>query len=234
MRLRQEQLRVEQEKLRLHELRQRIFRSSDAWYQRGSAAGLMMHAMGYEMADILPSSESIHTVVYADLEENSAAWEHLSAAIVTLAESLGYTLERQFATEYGSVFKRGFWKRVVTSDEARYYEATLQQALGLRAATLAQAEVDSKQAAAAAGLIDSLAPISTACVKVGSVLVLKYALTPGSDPVLLVRTLSAREVQAIDRYPAILKNPLTALDGLSMAMAAENYPETTVSESGRE
>ena len=188
----------------------------------------------FQGVDALPPLNSMHVVVYADVDEDSEAWQRLSAASVTLAESLGYTLERQFPVEYGSVFQRGFWKRVVTADEARYLEATLQQALGLKIATLNQAEVDSKQAAAAATVITALASIPTACVKVGSVLVLKYPVAPGGDSVLLVRTLSAREVQLIDRYPAILRNPPTALDALTMAMASEEVSGASAAEPGLE
>jgi hypothetical protein len=172
-----------------------------------------------------PSPDSFHIVIYADVEQDSEAWERLSDSTTALARSLGYDLERQFPIEYGSIFQRAFWKRAVSSEEARYLEATLQQALGLKIAILDQAEVDSKQATAAASVIAALASIPAASVKVGSILVLKYSVVPSGDPVLLVRTLSAREVQALDRYPAILKNPLTALDSLTMAITAEETGE---------
>jgi hypothetical protein len=170
-----------------------------------------------------PPPDSFHVVIYADAEQDSEAWQRLSDSTIALARSLGYDLEREFPIEYGSIFQRAFWKRAVSSEEARYLEAPLQQALGLK--MLDQAEVDSKQATAAASVIAALASIPAASVKVGSILVLKYSVAPGGDPVLLVRTLSAREVQALDRYPAILKNPLTALDSLTMAITEEEADE---------
>ncbi len=221
IRLRQEELKLEQERLILQEVSRRVSKSTISAHS--SYADLTL-------AEAIPSADSMQLAIYADVEENTEEWRRLSNAGEAVAEALGFARESQLPTEYGSVFERGFWKRIVTSDEARQYEAMLQQALGLRVAMLNQAEVDSKQAAAAADLITAVAAVPTACVKVGSLLLIKYAVAPNDDPIVLVRSLSPREVQAIDRYPAILKNPETALDALNMAIAAAEPSEVTSNE----
>jgi hypothetical protein len=189
---------------------------------------------GMALAEEGPPADSMQLVVYADIDEHTAEWQRLSSASVAVAEALGYARESQLPTEYGSVFQRAFWRRIATSEEARQYEALLQQAFGLKAAMLNQAEVDSKQAAAAADLIGALAAVPTACIKVGSLLLIKYRDSPDTEPVVLVRSLSSREIQAIDRYPAILKHPHTALDALNMAITAAESPETTSNDLGPE
>jgi hypothetical protein len=220
-RLRQQDLRLEQERLLLQEVSRRV--SKSARPAHSSPAGVAL------AEDVAPA-DSMQLAIYADVGEDTEEWRRLFSAGEEVAEALGYARESTLPTEYGSVFQRAFWKRIATSDEARQYEAMLQQALGLKVAMLDQAEYDSKQAAAAAGLITSVAAVPTACVKVGSLLLIKYADPPNGDPVVLVRSLSSREVQALDHYPAMLKNPHTVLDALNMAIAASEPPEITPDE----
>jgi Effector-associated domain 1 len=221
LRLRRENLKVKQEELILQEISRRVSKTDHV--ARSSRVNIAP-------AEETPPADSMQVAIYADIEENTKEWRRLSSASQAVAEALGYVRESQLPTEYGSVFQRAFWKRVATSEEAKQYEAMLQQALGLKVAMLNQAEVDQKQAAAAADLITALAAVPTACIKVGSLLLIKYAAAPHDDPVVLVRSLSSREVQAIDRYPAILKNPHSALDALSMAITAGEPSETAANE----
>jgi len=225
----------EQELLRSLALKQEepVLQGAPRWVSKPTRSG-HSSSPSMSLAEGSLPADSMQLTIYAEVEEDTEEWRRLSNAGAAVAEALGYVLESQLPTEYGSVFQRGFWKRIVTSEEARQYEAMLQQALGLKVAMLNQAEVDSKQAGAAAALIAALAAVPTACVKVGSLLVIKYRDSPNADPVVLVRSLSSREIQAIDHYPAILKHPHTALDALNMAIAAEEPSETTSNEPGPE
>jgi hypothetical protein len=81
---------------------------------------------------------------------------------------------------------------------------------------LNQAEVDSKEAEAVARLVESLADIPSAVVRVGSISMIKFSTPDGA--VVQTRTLSQIEIRAMERFPETQINPRIALEALSNAV----------------
>jgi hypothetical protein len=88
----------------------------------------------------------------------------------------------------------------------------------LRYLDSAQADTDNKVADALSKIVSSLADVPSACVRAGSILLIKY---PGPQgPVILTRNLSQLEISTLEKYPEIQKNPQTVLESLSLAIAS--------------
>ncbi len=81
-----------------------------------------------------------------------------------------------------------------------------------------QAEVDSKEAQAVSQLLEALKDVPVACIRVGSILLVKYV--QNGNPVALARSLSQREIRLLEQYPEIQQNPASALAALATALAA--------------
>ena len=122
----------------------------------------------------------------------------------------------------GSFFRRA---RVVsrepaTAEELRERLIQLDRLIELKALDPKQAAVNVREEKAARMLIDAIADIPQACLRLGSVLVVKYQDAGGS--VLLTRNLSQLEMHALERFPEILENPSQALEALAEAAASDD------------
>jgi len=80
-----------------------------------------------------------------------------------------------------------------------------------------QAQVDSQEAQAVATLLQALETQERACIRIGSILLIKYT-TPSAGGVVLSRNLTPAEMTALQRYPAIQRNPETVLEQLATAV----------------
>jgi prophage DNA circulation protein len=107
---------------------------------------------------------------------------------------------------------------IASSDEVQDRLAKMERALELAVLGERQAEVDAKTAAAVQQLVDSLADVSQACLRVGSILIVKYQDTTG--PTLFVRTLCQSEIRAFERVPEIQTRPRNVLEALATAVAS--------------
>jgi hypothetical protein len=81
-----------------------------------------------------------------------------------------------------------------------------------------QSEYDSNEARATRDVLSSLEGTALACVKVGSLLIVKYPVE--GEAIVLVRTLSVAEMNALEKFPEILSRPRRVFQELSMALAA--------------
>src|SRR5262249_54413377 len=88
----------------------------------------------------------------------------------------------------------------------------VERAVELAALHRVQADVDQKQAAAAAQLIAALNPVPNGACAIGSLLVVK--ITDSNGPRIMARTLTQKQMIAIERDDCILRDPLTLLDRL--------------------
>ena len=84
-----------------------------------------------------------------------------------------------------------------------------------------QAQIDSQAATAVRNLVSALNKVPTACVRVGSILFIKYTKSDG--PVVLVRTLSQVEIRILEHYPEIQQKPEKALEALALAVARDEF-----------
>jgi hypothetical protein len=106
--------------------------------------------------------------------------------------------------------------RMLSTEEMQRRLAAVERAVQVAGLDKRQAEVDSTQADAVQTLISSLKGIDRACIRVGSVLLVKYPVQ--GKPVVLVRNLSPREVRALERFPEIQQQPDRVFSALAVAL----------------
>ena len=155
--------------------------------------------------------------VYADIDEAAAA--PLIDAVDRLAELLGYRDITETDRVLGSIWRRakGVATDALTSEELRERLRLVERAIELAQVDARQAEVDGALADAAATLLAELKECERACVKIGSLLILRYPDNRG--PVTVVVQLTQMQLRALREYPAVLHDPAAALDAMAVAVA---------------
>jgi hypothetical protein len=143
-----------------------------------------------------------------------------------LVEALGYNGPIDAVTESGS-FIRHSWariKRSLTSEEVTERLIKAERAVELRYLDSYQVEVDSKIADTVTKLVQSLEGVPNACIRAGSLLLIKY--TRDERPVLLTRNLSQQEIKTLEKFPGIQQDPQKTLESLALALAEDTEPES--------
>ncbi|MFG1679657.1 hypothetical protein ACGFNP_05745 [Nonomuraea sp. NPDC049269] len=144
-------------------------------------------------------------------------------ALRQFGEAFGWEVTPRSEPLEGSWFRRFRLKAtdLAMSSDAKEIAEELRRAAELRALHSVQAENDSKQAQAAATLIQALDGTEQAVVLVGSVLVIKDAGR------LAVRTLTQRQLIYLERS-ADMTQPSNVLEALERCGAADDPPPTRV------
>jgi hypothetical protein len=114
-------------------------------------------------------------------------------------------------------------KKALTTDEAKELGIQVRRAVELVALDKQQAEVDNKIADTLSTLIASLSDVSSAAIRAGSILLIKYQGPQG--PEVQIRNLSQLEMRALERYPEIQHDPRKALQALALAVSDMSQPE---------
>ncbi|KAA9156674.1 oxidoreductase [Amycolatopsis acidicola] len=156
---------------------------------------------------------------YLDTEDFVAARGVLSA-LDDLAALLGYERPEWEELERGSWWRRAKAgvRKAVTSEELTTRLVKVERALEVATLDRQQAEVDVRSAEAVGRLLASLQEVPQACVRAGSIMLVKY---PGEHgPVVLSRTLSQLEIAAFERFPEIQSKPRQALEALATAVVS--------------
>jgi hypothetical protein len=86
-----------------------------------------------------------------------------------------------------------------------------------------QAEVDQRTSEAFERMINCLEKVPRACIRFGSLLIVKYP--DGAGYVLLCRQLSQSEIGVFEKYPELQTHPETILAALALAISRNNEPE---------
>jgi hypothetical protein len=177
------------------------------------------------------SPEHIDVITYLDTDDDDTINQVLTS-IDNLVEVLGYEQGDDVEIERGSIFRRASATARQAADELKSRLAKAERALELAQLELRQAEVDAKEAQAVNALIISLQSTPRACMRVGSVLLVKYSIN--GEPVIIVRNLTQLELHALGRFPEIQKHPEQALDALATAILSmsENPNELSGGEYG--
>jgi hypothetical protein len=115
-------------------------------------------------------------------------------------------------------------KDALSAEEAVIRLAKVERAVELRLLDLEQAQVNDQESLAIARLIESLAEIPEACIVVGSLVLVK--LQRSGQPVFLSRSLSPREMKALERFPELHKDPGRFFEALSLAVSELDTPES--------
>ncbi|MFI6599392.1 response regulator [Nonomuraea sp. NPDC050536] len=166
---------------------------------------------------------------YLDINDEEIA-ARVFAALDRLAEELGYDPPQVTQIERGSIWRRAkaALGRSMQTREVVERLVKAERAVELIALDARQAEVDGKLAEAVSTLVTSLADVPEACLRVGSILLIKHETPAG--PALVTRNLSQLEIRALERFPEIQTNPRTALAGLATAIASIETDDNSPSE----
>jgi hypothetical protein len=162
--------------------------------------------------------DEISVIVYLDTDSD-ATIARVIKSVDRLVEVLGYYGPTRLSMERGSFFRQSWarLKRFFTSEEARELAIKTERALEIRYLDREQAQVDNSIADALSKIIGSLADVPSACIRAGSILLIKY---PGPDGVvLLTRNLSQLEIRTLEQFPEIQRVPQTALESLALAIS---------------
>lgn len=157
--------------------------------------------------------------IYLDTN-NEKIIDEVIARVDDLTNAMGYRQVGDIEIERGSIFRRSRAANDQVVDELKTRLIKVERAFELAQLDLRQADVDTREADAVNKLLNSLDRVSRACIRVGSVLVIKYPYEMTAEPVVIVRNLSQLELHALGRFPEIQRSPETALQ--SLAMAVEN------------
>lgn len=157
--------------------------------------------------------------IYLDTEDADLA-ERVFVVADALAELLGFEHPTETERLSGSIFRRAKARaqRALTSDELRERLVKVERAIEIAQLDMRQAEVDDREAKAASQLIAALENVPNACLRLGSILLIKYQEDSGAT-VLVTRNLSQAELVILEKFPEIQTNPRTALSGLAAAVA---------------
>jgi hypothetical protein len=166
-----------------------------------------------------PANERISVAVYVD--GNSYAMRQVLGRVDELVHALGYGDPFAEEIERGSIFRKYFAliKRGISSSEVQERAIKAERALELLTIDGRQAQVDGQVAAAVQNLVSSLSEVPKACVRVGSILLIKYSDNDGA--LVVVRTLSQVEIKAFEKFPEIQRVPEKTLEALAFALTQD-------------
>jgi hypothetical protein len=169
--------------------------------------------------DLGEPPEVISVAVYLDTED-SHLQERVLKCVDSLVAVMGYDGPADISVEDGSIF-RSSWARIkkaLSSKEVRDRLTKVERAIELAGLDRPQAEVDLLATQAVHTLLVTLADIPSACVRVGSILLVKHQAPEG--PVILARTLSQLEIRTLERFPEIQRQPDKVFEALAVAISA--------------
>lgn len=211
----------------LNEARSEIEHSSgDSWVDRlnidpaseATRALLVSNEQLKEYFRIRDGDDEISVSIYLDTDDK-AVQRDVVQHVRQLVDLLGYKEGDNPNVQGGSIFRRS-WARLksgLTSTEVRQRLVKVERALEIALIDERQADTDSKEAQAVEQLLCSLESVTQACMRVGSILLIKYQGSQGS--IVLVRNLSQLEIRALEQFPEIQQNPQKVLQSLSLAMS---------------
>lgn len=194
-------------------------RSGNVDFALVSSPSLAVAAPERDVGAMGDLSQSIQVNAYLDTDEPEVA-RRVFGVLDRLAEAQGY--EGPFDEK---IVRGSFWRTArarlragVTHEEVTSRLAKVERALDLRFTETQQAQVDQVKAGAIGELIANLAEVRAACVLSGAIFLVKFPDAAG-EPVILVRSLSAVELRALERHPGIQKNPARAFEDLAATVA---------------
>jgi hypothetical protein len=198
-------------------LPKRYWTQEPDWYAVAGMSVWKVHPT-LEFTEYASAPAEAEVVVYLD-KYSEAQLEAVQAAAIKLGEELGYIDFVLTDEEKGSIFRRfrGKLRSGLASDFVQQKMIELDQRTSIELVGRARAETDAIKTSSAVSLIESLADIPNAVVRVGGLLIIKQTLN--GDPAVLTRELSAREIRALELNPGIQKDPHGALELLAAAVA---------------
>jgi Helix-turn-helix domain len=163
------------------------------------------------------AARSVQVSIFLDTDDRDIA-DRVTQYTNELAEFLGYLSLADIESHPGSIIRR-YRARVVKflSSSALKDRATkVERALEVYTLDIKQAEVDLLAGQVVSNLIASLEDIPSACIKVGSTVLIKN--TVGGQSIIKSRQLSQLEMRAWEKYPEIQNEPSKVLESLMLAV----------------
>jgi hypothetical protein len=166
------------------------------------------------------STDRISIAVYLDTDDDILALRVL-AQVERLASAVGGAGLTGLEVERGSIFIRA-WVRL----RAGFSRPAVQERLAKleRAAQLPlldgpQMDITHTAAEAFGAVMEQLADVDRASIRVGSLLVMKFRVD--GEFIVITRTLNTGEMLLLDQYPELQRHPEQLLDGLSRLAAQQ-------------
>jgi hypothetical protein len=150
--------------------------------------------------------------------------------LVNSIKNILIEFEFEIANDYGPVYGSFFQKWIAKTKDPETREQIvsrlkkMERALELQGLNKPQAEIDEKQASAVAALNASLENISDAAIQIGSLLYLK--VTKDGRSMVQVKSLSARQLIALESNSELLESPATVFREISK-IASESAESTS-------
>ncbi|MFP3966575.1 hypothetical protein SMC26_29995 [Actinomadura fulvescens] len=137
----------------------------------------------------------------------------------SLVNFLGYDGPFDSNEIRGSFIRRSWASMKLTLNPAELRNRSFRVERALEAHMLApnQAVTDAEAARAIVSLFQALANVPNACLKAGSIVIVKYEVN--GSAVAFARQLSPKEMRAWERFPEIHRDPSSVFDALAMAVA---------------
>jgi hypothetical protein len=175
---------------------------------------LWLVTVGADFA-VVPMVRFLPVRIYLPLVPERRVLSQVVAAINALAGQIDLEMADEFPEESGSWWKRFVFKtkQFLTQKQVQERLEKAERALQANYLDKPQAEANKYQAEAASSLISALNGTSTACIQVGSLLVVKATAKSGECAVM-ARTLSPSELKLLEENQAMLKSPEQILDWL--------------------
>lgn len=186
----------------------------------------------HQIETLDPNRREIKTLsaeIYLDTTERDET-EQVNKAVAELIEHLGFDVSWDLGAIVSSWFKRLFIKskEALTHPEfARRFDE-VEHGLQTYLISKHQSEIDANQADAASKVIESLAAIPNAVIKIGSLLIVKNTNSDGQTAVV-VKTLTVREMVVLAKRPELLKQPAEILDELGRETIASSATQSQAS-----
>jgi hypothetical protein len=200
--------------------------SGDSWIDKlavnpvsGSAHAVLVSGAGLaEYRYVNDGGDEMSVAVYLDTDDETSQ-QAVIQRIRELVDVLGFQESGDPNIEHGSIFRRSWarLKRGLTSTEVTQRLVKVERAFEIVLIEQQQADTDLKEAQAVGQLLSSLEPVPQACIRVGSILMIKYQGAQGT--IILSRNLSQLEIRALERFPEIQQNPQKVLQSLSLAVS---------------
>ncbi|WP_192810128.1 hypothetical protein [Actinomadura rudentiformis] len=163
-------------------------------------------------------SHPIHVDIYLDTDDERTIRQVVNE-FDRLVDFLGFDGPFDPSEERGSFIRRSWARMKLTMNPAELGNRSLRVERALEAHTLVtdQAKTDAQAAAVIAGLIQALSDVPNACLRAGSIVMVKYETNGAS--VMHSRQLSQVEMRAWERFPEIHREPSRIFEALAVAVA---------------
>jgi hypothetical protein len=189
-------------------------------------------SVGVSAAEV-KAERSIPVRIYLSDNVASDITSPIIKSIVLALESLAFQKDIELPEESGSWWKR-IWmksKELATQEEIQERLIKIERIAETKLLDKPQAEANKDHAAAVATIMKSLENVSSACVQIGNILLVKH--TSGTNKSaksasVMVRTLNAVEMRALEKNQTLLRDPARIIQKLEHMCANEHGSGTQI------